>query len=104
VGWLGPAGSSNFLPVRLCDIAVIVSAQETPISKKRRGPAPTGLGTPVLVRLQPDALAKLDAFMVAYGIKTRPAGVRALLDRGFETSRGERAWAELDRLKAEAKD
>lgn len=56
-----------------------MSAQETAISKKRRGPAPTGQGTPVLVRLQPDQLTKLDAWRGANGNPTRPEAVRAIL-------------------------
>lgn len=39
-----------------------MSSQETLISKKRRGPAPTGQGTPVMVRLQPSTLHLLDAW------------------------------------------
>jgi hypothetical protein len=40
-----------------------MDGKDTLISKKRRGPAPTGQGTPVLVRLHPEMLAKLDAWL-----------------------------------------
>lgn len=39
-----------------------MDGKDTLIPKKRRGPAPTGQGTPVMVRLQPNMLAKLDAW------------------------------------------
>jgi hypothetical protein len=39
----------------------IVSMAETVVSRKRRGPAPTGKGLPVQVRLQPAQLDALDA-------------------------------------------
>lgn len=57
-----------------------MSSQETPISRKRRGPAPTGQGVPVLVRLQPDQLAKLDA---ARGDQSRPEAIRAILAKAI---------------------
>lgn len=53
-----------------------MAGKDTLITKKRRGPAPTGQGTLIGVRLQPDQLAKLDAFR---GEQTRPAAIRAIL-------------------------
>ena len=35
---------------------------KTLLARKRRGPKPTGKGTQVVVRLQPDLLAALDGF------------------------------------------
>ena len=53
--------------------------QDTLISKKRRGPAPTGQGTPVLVRLQPDQLASIDAFIANEpDTPNRPEALRRL--------------------------
>lgn len=64
---------------------VIVSAKETPIPKKRRGPAANGVGTPVLVRLQPGLLAKLDAFIAAQPEPvSRPEAMRALAEAALE--------------------
>ena len=60
-----------------------MDGKDTLISQKRRGPAPTGQGTPVLVRLDPNQLAKLDAFR---GDQTRPAAIRTIL---FEKLGGE---------------
>jgi hypothetical protein len=54
--------------------------QETPISKKRRGPAPTGQGTPVLVRMLPGLLSALDSYR---GDMTRPEAVRMLVKTGL---------------------
>lgn len=38
-------------------------ASQTVVPKKKRGPAPTGKGTQIQVRLQPDLLAALDQFI-----------------------------------------
>jgi hypothetical protein len=55
--------------------------RRTAITKKRRGPAPTGIGTLVGVRLQPDRLAALDTWIATQGMPmTRPEAVRAMLD------------------------
>jgi hypothetical protein len=35
------------------------------VRKKRRGPAPTGKGTQVVVRLQPHELGRVDAYVAA---------------------------------------
>jgi len=40
-----------------------MDGKDTLITKKRRGPAPTGQGTLVGVRLQPDMLAKVDGWL-----------------------------------------
>lgn len=55
--------------------------RRTVITKKRRGPVPTGIGTLVGVRLQPDRLTALDAWIATQGVPmTRPEAVRAMLD------------------------
>lgn len=38
-------------------------ARQSVVPKKKRGPAPTGKGVQVQVRLQPDLLAALDAWI-----------------------------------------
>jgi metal-responsive CopG/Arc/MetJ family transcriptional regulator len=45
---------------------------------------PTGKGTPVLVRLQPDALARLDNWAAEQAIESRPEAIRQLLARGLD--------------------
>lgn len=53
--------------------------QET-LQPKKRGPQPTGVGTPIQVRLQPDLLAKLDAWIEAQPDQpSRPEAVRRVL-------------------------
>ena len=55
--------------------------RKTGITKKRRGPAPTGKGTLVGVRLQPDRLAAVDAWIAKQNATmTRPEAIRAMLD------------------------
>lgn len=61
-----------------------MSEQEKTVkSQKRRGPAPTGKGKPVLVRLQPDLLKALDAASEHHAI-TRPEALRMILKDWFE--------------------
>jgi hypothetical protein len=55
--------------------------RQTVRTKKRRGPAPTGKGTLVGVRLQPDRLAAIDAWIAEHDASmTRPEAIRAMLD------------------------
>jgi len=55
--------------------------RQTVITKKRRGPAPTGKGTLVGVRLQPDRLSAIDAWITKQDAPmTRPEAIRAMLD------------------------
>ena len=50
-------------------------------SKKRRGPAPTGKGTPIQVRLQPSQLAALDGWIAKQDAPvTRPEAIRAMME------------------------
>ncbi|RWK95703.1 MULTISPECIES: ribbon-helix-helix domain-containing protein [unclassified Mesorhizobium] len=52
--------------------------QQTVISKKRRGPAPSGKGAPIMVRLQPDLLAGVDQFVAEHDV-SRPEAVRLII-------------------------
>jgi hypothetical protein len=59
--------------------------RQTVLAKKRRGPAPTGKGTHVGVRLQPDKLAALDAWASAQDDKPgRPEAMRRLMELGLK--------------------
>lgn len=60
--------------------------QETLIPKKRRGPVPTGQGTPVMVRLQPALLEAVDKFIAEElaGNASRPEAVRRLTAEALE--------------------
>lgn len=56
---------------------VSMAKQETLITKKRRGPKPTGVGTLIGVRLQPDLLDVLDTFIAdGKGEMSRPEALR----------------------------
>ena len=57
-----------------------MSGQETVLAKKRRGPAPTGKGQQVVVRLQPDDLELLDLWIKANDLAlSRPEAMRRIL-------------------------
>lgn len=54
--------------------------QETVPTQKRRGPKPTGKGLNVGVRLQPDQLAALDAWIAKQPEPvSRPEAIRAMV-------------------------
>jgi cytochrome c553 len=57
-----------------------MARQETLVAKKR-GPKPTGIGFPIQVRLQPDQLAALDAWIARHPDPkpSRPEAVRQIL-------------------------
>ncbi len=60
------------------------------IAKKRKSTVPTGKGVPVIVRLLPDQLSALDAWIdentdPGKGIPTRPEAVRQLLAKAFKS-------------------
>ena len=53
--------------------------------KKKRGPAPTGKGEPILVRLQPDQLSALDDWIAGHdSAPSRPEAIRRLVEIGLE--------------------
>jgi hypothetical protein len=55
-----------------------------PQSRKKPRPPATGKGTPIMVRLQPDALARLDAWAHSQDDKpSRPEALRRLAERGL---------------------
>jgi hypothetical protein len=55
-------------------------AKQTVQPKKRRGPAPTGKGTPIQVRLQPSHLKALDVWIGKQNASlTRPEAIRAMI-------------------------
>jgi hypothetical protein len=55
--------------------------RQSVISRKRRGPPPTGKGVPILVRIQPKLLASLDVWIASQDISfTRPEAIRCLIE------------------------
>jgi hypothetical protein len=71
------------------------------ISKKRRGPLPTGKGVPIVTRLQPEQLAQLDKWIAEQDDKpSRPEAVRRLMQFGLETGSGKPPAGSARALKA----
>ncbi|RVG50584.1 ribbon-helix-helix protein, CopG family [Sinorhizobium meliloti] len=55
-------------------------ASQTVVPKKKRGPAPTGKGTQIQVRLHDDLLAPLDAFVADQeGKPSRAEAIRTII-------------------------
>jgi len=82
---LEPRRGCSLASVRISGIKVFMSGQETLIPKKKRGPVPTGQGTPIMVRVQPDQLASLDAWIKYQPEElSRPEAVRRLMELGLK--------------------
>ena len=66
-----------------------MAPQETLQPKKRRGPAPSGQGTPVQVRLQPELLEAVDAWIARHPEAniSRPEAIRQILAGALATQR-----------------
>jgi hypothetical protein len=61
--------------------------KKTPISKKRRGPAPTGVGKPQLVRIHERQLAAIDAWAGSQeSAISRPEAIRRLAEIGLKVT------------------
>jgi metal-responsive CopG/Arc/MetJ family transcriptional regulator len=59
--------------------------RQTLITKKRRGPPPTGKGTLVGVRLQPNLLAPIDAWATSQEDEPgRSEAIRRLIELGLK--------------------
>jgi hypothetical protein len=69
-------------------------SRQTVLSRKKRGPAPTGKGTLIGVRLQPDALSALDKWAAGQeGAPTRPEAIRRLIELGLLANAGRQKLA-----------
>jgi hypothetical protein len=70
-------------------IIVSMAKQETLLSRKRRGPKPTGKGHLIGVRLLPEPLAALDDWISRQpDHPSRPEAVRRILDKGLGRAGG----------------
>jgi hypothetical protein len=59
--------------------------KQTMLAKKRRGPAPTGKGVQVVVRLQPDPLSAIDKWVAKQPDQpTRAEAIRRLVELGLK--------------------
>jgi len=77
----------NYSPARNRDNTDSMKRQ-TVITQKKRGPPPTGKGTLVGVRLQPDDLAAVDDWAEKQKEPhTRPEAIRALVRKGLKGKR-----------------
>src|SRR6516165_3640916 len=57
------------------------------VSKKRRGPAPTGQGIQIQVRIQPEKLSQLDRWIADQkGKLSRPEAIRRIVERTLARS------------------
>ena len=76
------AGAEGDTSLRLASVLTrFLMKRQTVITKKRRGPAPTGKGTLVGVRLQPPQLEALDAWIAKQNQRlTRPEAIRAMME------------------------
>lgn len=62
-------------------------AKNTVITRKKRGPAPTGKGQLVGVRVLPPLMAKLDGWIGKQDDSpTRPEAIRRLVEKGLSLS------------------
>ena len=76
----------SFHSARYSVIMVLMTKQETLITKKR-GPKPTGVGTLIGVRLQPDQLAEIDAWATAQeDSPSRPEAIRRLVSGALKAT------------------
>ena len=58
--------------------------KQTVLAKKRRGPAPTGKGTQVVVRMQPAALEAVDSWISKQADElSRPEAIRRLVEQAL---------------------
>lgn len=61
-----------------------MTKQET-LQPKKRGPKPTGIGTPIQVRLQPETLAAVDEWRKNQAeLPSRPGAIRKLIELGLK--------------------
>ncbi len=59
--------------------------KKTVLAKKKRGPAPTGKGVQVVVRMQPAPLSALDGWAAKQNDKpTRAEAIRRLVELGLK--------------------
>jgi len=67
---------------------VAMKRQETLQPQKKRGPAPTGKGEPIQVRMQPNALASLDAWRKDQeDLPSRPEAIRRIVEKALKAKR-----------------
>jgi hypothetical protein len=77
----------NFHSACFCGTMQLMKKQATLQPQKKRGPLPTGKGTPVQVRLQPVELATIDNWRRKQeDLPSRPESIRRLVELGLKKS------------------
>ncbi|PDT76992.1 hypothetical protein CO675_10425 [Bradyrhizobium sp. C9] len=62
--------------------------RQTVITQKKRGPPPTGKGTLIGVRMQPDDLSAVDKWIAEQdAAPTRPEAIRRLVEIGLKANK-----------------
>jgi hypothetical protein len=62
--------------------------KNTPMPKKRRGPLPTGVGNPQLVRVHDKLLAEIDVWAAEQEDElSRPEAIRRLVELGLKVKK-----------------
>ena len=87
--WLGlePRRKCD-LPLGLFCASIVFMRKQTVLAKKKRGPAPTGIGVQVVVRMQPAPLAALDGWLAKQDDKpSRAEAIRRLVELGRASCR-----------------
>jgi hypothetical protein len=83
----GRLGVSSILAVRLFFGTIILMKRQSLVPKKRRGPAPTGKGIQIQVRIQPNKLAQLDRWIANQNDRpSRPEAIRRIVERALAHS------------------
>ena len=78
-----------------------MTKQETMITKKRRGPPPTGKGELIGVRLLPEPLAALNAWIAKQREPlSRPEAIRRLVELGLATASSARSYSKKTAVQA----
>jgi hypothetical protein len=75
-------GCASILAARLFFGTMIFMKRQSLVPKKRRGPAPTGKGIQIQVRIQRDKLAQLDRWIADQKDQlSRPEAIRRIVER-----------------------
>lgn len=83
---LGRARGICIFPSSCSRDTTVFVAKRILVSKKKRGPPPTGKGTPIVTRLQPTHLAALDGWIAKqHEPLSRPEAIRRLIEMGLKS-------------------
>jgi hypothetical protein len=84
--WFADVARARAIPVTV--ISYRKMKRQSLTSQKRKGPAPTGKSVPILVHIQPDKLAALDAYIAKEpDAPSRPEAIQRVLDGARRSKR-----------------